>query len=103
MGIPEFLKQKILDEYGENIGRKILEGYDKNRKTTLRVNKIKSSVFEVEEKLKNKEIQYSKVAWYNEAIIIEDGIENDIKQMDMYDKRRDLFTEFVFNDTANHS
>lgn len=85
MGIPEFLKQKILDEYGENIGRKILEGYAKNRKTTLRVNNIKSSVFEVEEKLKNKEIQYSKVAWYNEAIIIEDGIENDIKQMDMYD------------------
>ena len=36
-------------------------------------------------KLKNKEKQYSKVAWYNEAIIIEDGIENDIKQMDMYD------------------
>lgn len=38
--IPQFLQDKLNAQYGEELTNKILEGYTKKRKVTLRVNTL---------------------------------------------------------------
>lgn len=80
--IPEFLVEKLQKQYGKEISQKILEGYNKKRKTTFRVNTLKANVQEVEEILKEKEIKYQKVKWYKEAFIINNAKE--IEELEIY-------------------
>ena len=47
--IPQFLQDKLNAQYGEELTNKILEGYTKKRKVTLRVNTLKSNVNEIKE------------------------------------------------------
>ena len=47
--IPEFLKEKLEKQYGKQLTETILEGYKASRKTTFRVNTIKSNINEIEE------------------------------------------------------
>lgn len=80
--IPEFLVEKLEKQYGKETTKKILEGYNKKRKTTFRVNTLKANVQEVEEILKEKEIEYQKVKWYKEAFIINNAKE--IEELEIY-------------------
>ena len=41
--IPQFLYEMLLEQYGEEITNKIIDGYSKQRPVTLRANTIKSS------------------------------------------------------------
>ncbi|MBQ7667730.1 MAG: RsmB/NOP family class I SAM-dependent RNA methyltransferase [Clostridia bacterium] len=81
--IPEFLITKLKNEYCD-IADKILSGY-MNRKTTLRVNTLKSNLSEIEEELKNSAIVYKNVAWNKDALIIENASEVDIQKLSIYE------------------
>ena len=83
--IPEFLKEKLLKEYGEDITKKILKGYSKKRPTTFRVNTQKTTVDAIKDKLKSLEINYKEVSWNVNAIILENAKETDIKELELYD------------------
>ena len=82
--IPEFLTEKLEIQYGRDITERIMNGYEYNRKTTLRVNSIKSTIDEVCDALKTSNIEYSKVNWYENALIIENNVEIPISDMDIY-------------------
>lgn len=82
MNLPEFLKQMLLDEYGEDNLNKIIEGYSAKRRTTLRVNTLKSNVNEVKDVLDSLKIEYKEVSWYKEAFIIEKDYP--IQDLDIY-------------------
>ena len=51
--IPDFLKEKLINQYGQSEFEKILEGYFINKPVTLRVNTIKSNIQEVKEDYPN--------------------------------------------------
>ena len=55
--IPEFLIQKLQNQYGEELTKKIIEGYNKKRKVTLRVNTLKSNIEEIEDVLQKNNIK----------------------------------------------
>ena len=38
--IPEFLIELLNKQYGEDLTKKLIEGYNNKRKTTLRINTI---------------------------------------------------------------
>lgn len=84
MAIPEFLIEKLEDQYGDEIKDQIIEGYSKQRKVTFRVNTIKSSREKVEEALKNKNIEFENVSWSNDALIIKNVREEEIQNLDIY-------------------
>lgn len=63
----------LISKYYDNTDEIIL-GLSVRRKSTFRVNKIKSSVEEVEGVLNSLNIKYSKLAFSNEAFIIEDQV-----------------------------
>lgn len=74
----------LLNEYGENLTNKIIEGYFINRYTTFRVNTLKVDVKQIENKLNELSIGFNKVPWNETAFIIDSVKENEIKELDMY-------------------
>lgn len=85
-------KQKLPIEYinnlnrdfGERIADKILEGYLVKRKSSFRVNTLKSSISEIQEQLDRLGISYERVDWYNKAFIIDKSFEKKLRDTDEY-------------------
>ena len=84
MEIPSFLKEKLTTQYGEELTQKIIKGYMAKRKTTLRVNTLKTSSTNVIDILEKNNIKFKRVNWYNDAFIIENANESDIQKLDIY-------------------
>lgn len=82
--LPKFLINMLNNQYGEEISKKIIEGYAQKRVVTFRVNTLKSNVNELEKQLKSNNINYSKVSWSNEAFIVENTIEDKLRNLEMY-------------------
>ena len=83
--IPLFLIESLEKQYGKDTTERILDGYNRKRKVTLRVNTIKTSCEEVKIKLSEANIEYEEVAWYKDALIIKNADENDIRKLDIYE------------------
>ena len=82
--IPDFLYEKLLKEYGEELTNKIIEGYSKNRPVTLRVNTLKNSIEAIKSIFINLGYKINEVKWYKEAIVIENIDESKIRELDIY-------------------
>lgn len=80
----EFLNEMLKEQYGEELTNKIIEGLSTKRKTTLRVNTLKSNIENIESELKKANINYQKASWNNDALIIENATENILQDMDIY-------------------
>ena len=82
--IPEFLIKKIEEQYGDS-SLNIIEGLKKEKKTTFRVNKIKSNNSEIENVLKENNIEFSKPDFYEDGFIVKENLENQIKNLEVYE------------------
>lgn len=82
--IPEFLYEMLLNEYGKDLAKDIIEGYTSNRPVTFRVNTTKTNVNIIKEKLKSLDIKFREVSWNDKAFIIEDIDINKIKELEIY-------------------
>lgn len=85
-GIPDFLYDSLLKQYGEELTKKIIEGYTSKRNVSFRVNTLKANVQEIEEVLDSNDIEYSKVSWNEEAFLLDNAVENDIRKLDIYEE-----------------
>lgn len=83
--IPQFLYNKLINQYGNELTEEIIDGYSKKRFVTLRVNTIKSTVENVANILKENNIKYKEVEWSKEALIIENASESDIRKLEIYE------------------
>ena len=82
--IPEFLKSKLLAQYGDEVTNKILDGYSEKRKVTFRINTIKTNFEKIKEELEKEEIDFAVSDFYENAIILNDVDENKIRTLEMY-------------------
>lgn len=82
--LSEFLTNELKKQYGEETYNKIIEGYNQKRFTTLRVNTLKAKVSYICSVLSGNNIEYEKVSWNNEALIIKNANEIDIKELEIY-------------------
>lgn len=83
--IPQFLKEMLLEQYGEDLTSQIINGYYEKRLVTLRINTIKTTKEKICEELKKAGIHFKEVIWYKDALIIENAREEEIKKLEMYD------------------
>ncbi len=83
--IAPFLKEMLLKQYGKEITDKIIAGYTSQRFVTLRVNTIKTSAENIKNTLSEAGIEYKKVYWYKDALIIKNVREDEIKKLKMYE------------------
>ena len=82
--LSDFLTNELIKQYGEETYNKIIEGYNQKRFTTLRVNTLKSKISYICSALSENNIEYEKVSWNNEALIIKNANEIDIKELEIY-------------------
>ena len=61
--IPQFLYKKLQSQYGEELTKKIANGYSKQRYATLRANTIKTEANNVAKELQKAGIKFDKVNW----------------------------------------
>ena len=80
----KFLEEKLEKQYGTKITKEIIEGYQTKRKTTLRINTIKSNIEEIKNELEKEKIEYETVKWSKEALIIKNADEQTIQEMEIY-------------------
>ena len=79
--IPEFLEKLLINQYGEELKNKILEGYKTKRKPSLRINSIKTNKEKIKKELDKINIEYKDVNWYEDALILES---DNIRELDIY-------------------
>lgn len=83
--LPNFFIELLKNQYEESIVNNILDGYNVKRKTTLRVNTIKTTVEDVKRKLQESKISFEEVPWSKEGLIIKNADENDIQKLSIYE------------------
>ena len=83
--IPQFLKDLLIEQYGEEISAKIENGYKAQRPVTLRVNNLKTSLEKAKEKLDEAQIKYETISWYEKALIIKNVREEKIRKLEIYE------------------
>lgn len=79
----EVFKTMLIEAYGEKIALDIFLELPKNRIVSLRVNPLKSQVNDIEHILKQENISFEKVSWYNDAYVVACN-EKDIERLDIY-------------------
>ena len=83
--LPEFLEKMILEQYGQELLEKIKKGYSQDRLTTLRVNTLKTEKEKIKNVFEEKGIKYKEINWYNDALIIENVKEEEIRKLEIYE------------------
>ena len=82
--LPEFLIEKLKNQYGKDLTKQIIDGYSKNRLTTFRVNTLKSNNEEIESVLKEENIEFEKSSISNEAYIVKNVNEAKLQELEIY-------------------
>ena len=80
----KFLEEMLEKQYGTEIAKEIIDRYQTKRKTTLRINTIKSNIEEIKKELEKEKIEYETVKWSKEALIIKNADEKTIQEMEIY-------------------
>lgn len=89
--VPEFLLKRINNQYGNVLSEKIIKGFLTSRKSSFRVNTIKSSIEEVEQILKENHILFEKVSFFSLAYIIDFEEEKKIRGLSIYEEGKIYF------------
>ena len=84
MSIPNFLIEKLKIEYDEKTVKEILDGFNSKKNTTIRVNNLKTTTNIVCDILKEKNIKFSKISWFENALVLEKNSEKILEELDMY-------------------
>ncbi len=82
--IPEFLKEKLEKQYGKELVKEIIRGYESKRPVTLRVNTLKTTVEKVKKVLEDQKIYYKAINWSKEAFILEEVREKSLQDLEIY-------------------
>lgn len=106
----DFLKNTLETQYAKTQVNSILEGLTKSRKTTIRVNTIKTCMTEIKEILEKEEISFKEVPWNDFALIIENADESRIRKLQIYNNGEiymqslsSMIPPIVLNPQANES
>lgn len=83
--IPEFLKEKLVNQYGLELTNQIIEGYKKERNTSIRINNLKTTKEDVLIILKENNINYQEINWYENSLLL-DVKEDIVKTLDIYNE-----------------
>ena len=84
-GIPSYLAQLIVAQYGEETAERISSGFEKKRVVTLRANRIKSDMVSVRTALEAAGIGVRTVDWSEDALILENVREDAVTPLSIYE------------------
>ena len=84
--LPKDFIEDIYNNYTPLTVDKILSGMLGDRKTTVRVNTLKSNVQDVIREFKENNIKFDRVEWYKDALVIKNAKEKELQNLEIYQK-----------------
>ena len=84
--LPEFFEPMLVEQYGQDAARRIVEGCGVRRASSLRANALLSTRDEVAAALDEAGIAWRSVPWYEDAFVIEDAGERSLWDLPLYDQ-----------------
>lgn len=81
--IPLFLIERLKNQYGEELMKEIVKGFPK-KTVTFRINHLKTTLGEIEKVLEEEAILFQKIFWFDDAFLIENKTEEEIRLLDIY-------------------
>ena len=84
-GVPAYLAQLLVSQYGEETAQRIAQGFEAQRAVTLRVNRLKADAQTVRESLMEKGIETQTVSWSEDALIAPAVREDALEALAMYE------------------
>lgn len=82
--IPPFLRPQLQGKYDDSDIRRIFDGYEAQRVTTLRANTLLATRDEVARVLNQASIGFSTVPWYQDAFVLGERNERAVWELDAY-------------------
>jgi len=82
--IPDFLRDMLVQDYGEKLAAKIEKGYIE-KPMTLRANTLKTSAKDVKLRLNENGFVFSHVSWCDNAFVLENTKEENIRKLSLYE------------------
>ena len=82
--IPPFLREQLLEQYGEDVSAQIESGYAQRRLTTLRVNRLRAEPQAVRGALEAAGIAREGVAWSGDALVLPEADERAVTALPLY-------------------
>jgi NOL1/NOP2/sun family putative RNA methylase len=79
-------KSLLINDYGEDITQQIFENIKGNRVVSFRVNSLKTTKDDVKRMLNHHHIHVQDVPWYEDAMILIEGDERVLEQLEIYHK-----------------
>ena len=84
--LPKDFIEDIYNNYTPLTVDKILSGMLGDRKTTVRVNTLKSNVQDVIREFKENNIKFDRIEWYKDALVIKNAKEKELQNLEIYQK-----------------
>ena len=81
--LPDFYRNMLIKEYGENLTNEIEEGLCL-KPITLRVNTLKTTIDEIKNNLNSLNISFSEVEWNDTALILKNADLKQIRELEIY-------------------
>lgn len=85
-GLPSFLYEKLMEQYGEETVCRILSGYHARRPVTLRINTLKGDLSGTRTALAEAGISFETVPYSPEALILKDVREDAVQKLPLYEE-----------------
>ena len=84
--LPDFFIKRLEQQYGKELLETIVAGFEKKRYTTFRVNTLKSNNQEIEEVLKDNNIEFERVNISDNAYILKNANEIQIQDLEIFNQ-----------------
>ena len=85
-GVPAYLAQLLIKQYGEETAQRIAAGFETQRAVTLRANRLKADAQSVAAQLAQHGIETEPVSWSADALIVKNAREDALTALDLYEK-----------------
>lgn len=83
--VPGSLLSRLETQYGNDLAGEIVAGFQSRRPVTLRVNTLRSDIGKVTAALQRAGISWRTVSWYEDALILENASEDDLRRLPLYE------------------
>lgn len=87
----EYLKSLLTSQYNQEYFNLIIDGFNKRRLTTFRINTLKSNEEEVLSVINSNNISYKRVNEIDNAYILIDKVKEDLDELDIYNDGKIYF------------
>lgn len=82
--LPDFFQKQIIEDYNNDVLTFVKNSLTLNKPLTIRINTLRTNVDYIKDILNENKIDYTEIEWSNTALIINNKVEEDLKELAIY-------------------